>query len=137
MGGIKPETVPDWRQYYDKMKGTAPLVIHYPICGGGEECILVCPFGDKIWEVVPMKVSLFGFRYKVRLRPFMISPENCRKCYICVHACPTGALRPVERPVKHPTFVLLYNTLRLPFKKKYGIKFVFRKEHRERFKKNN
>ncbi len=128
---------PDWRGYYTEMKETAPLVIHYPLCGGGEECIFVCPFSDKIWEVVPMKVSLFGVKYKVRLRPFMVNPENCRKCYICVQACPTGALRPVERPVKHPALVFLYNSLKLPFKKKYGLKFVFREEHGERFRRNN
>jgi len=128
---------PDWREYYGKMKETAPLIIHYPLCGGGEECIFVCPFGDKVWEVVPMRVSLFGLRYKVRLRPFMSNPENCRKCYVCVQACPTGALRPVEKPVKHPTLVLLYNTLKLPFKKRYGLRFVFRREHGERFKRNN
>jgi len=128
---------PDWKEYYEKMKETAPLVIHYPICGGGDECIFVCPFSDKIWEVVPMKVSLFGVKYKVRLRPFMAHPENCKKCYICVQACPTGALRPADKPVRHPTLVLLYNTLKLPFKKRYGLKFVFRKEHGERFKRNN
>lgn len=44
----------------------------------------------------------------------MAHPENCRRCYICVQACPTGALRPVEKPVKHPTLLPLYNTLRLP-----------------------
>ncbi len=129
--------VPDWKDFHEKMKETAPLVIHYPICGGGDECIFVCPFADKIWEVVPMKVSLFGVKYKVRLRPFMSNPWSCRMCYICVQACPTGALRPVDDPVKHPALVLLYNTLKLPFKKRYGLKFVFRKEHGERFKRNN
>jgi len=128
---------PDWKEYYELMEERAPLVIHYPICGGGEECIYLCPFGSEIWEVVPMKVSLFGLRYRVRLRPFMKNPENCRKCYICVQACPTGALRPVERPVRHPIPVLLYNTLKLPFKRKYGLKFVFREEHAQKFRKNN
>ncbi len=128
---------PDWKEYFELMKESVPLVIHYPICGGGEECIYVCPFGDEIWEVVPMKVSLFGVKYRVRLRPFMKNPDACRKCYICVQACPTGALRPVDKPVKHPAIVLIYNTLKLPFKKKYGIKFVFRDEHAEKFRKNN
>ncbi len=127
----------DWKEYYGRMKDEAPLVIHYPICGGGDECIYVCPFSDRIWEVVPMKVSLFGVRYKVRLRPFMVHPENCKRCYICVQACPTGALQPAEKQIKHPAITLLYSTLRLPFKKRYGLRFVFRKEHAERFKRNN
>ncbi|WP_238516180.1 4Fe-4S dicluster domain-containing protein [Thermococcus gammatolerans] len=127
----------DWRVYHERMKETAPLTIHYPLCGGGEECISACPFGEEIWEVVPMRVSLFGLGYKVRLRPYMAHPEKCRKCYICVEACPTGALTPVDRPVRHPAFVFIYNALKLPFKKRYGVKFVFRREHVEKFKRNN
>ncbi|NJF24599.1 ferredoxin family protein [Thermococcus sp. Bubb.Bath] len=126
-----------WTAYYKEMEKNAPLKIYYPICGGGEECIFVCPYADSIWEVVPMEVSLFGVRHKVRLRPFMANPEACKKCYLCVQACPTGALRPAEEEIKRPALVLLYNALRLPFKKRYGLKFVFRKEHGEKFKRNN
>ncbi|WP_456365621.1 4Fe-4S dicluster domain-containing protein [Thermococcus sp.] len=128
---------PDWKEYYERMKEASPLVIHYPICGGGDECISACPFSEEIWEVVPMKVSLFGVGYRVRLRPFMKNPEACRRCYICVQACPTGALRPAESPVRHPALTFIKSTLALPFKKKYGLSFVFRKEHVERFKRNN
>ncbi|MBO8175580.1 MAG: ferredoxin family protein [Thermococcus sp.] len=126
-----------WREYYERMKQKAPLTIYYPICGGGEECITACPYGEKIWDVKPMKVSLFGFNEKVRLRPVMKNPELCKECYLCVEACPTGALRPGDKSVKHPFLTLVYNTLKLPFKKKYNIKFVFRPEHVEKFKHNN
>ncbi len=119
------------------MEKSAPLIIYYPLCGGGEECITACPFADKIWEVTEIRVSLFGFNEKVRRRPVMVNPELCRKCNICVQACPTGALRPVNNPVRCPAITLMYNTLKLPFKKKYGIKFVFRKEHGEKFRRNN
>ncbi len=27
--------VPEWNEYYKAMREKAPLVIHYPICGGG------------------------------------------------------------------------------------------------------
>lgn len=128
---------PDWREYYREMEKSSPLLIHYPLCGGGEECITACPYGESIWAVKPMKVSLFGVREKVRLRPVMVNPGLCRNCQLCVEACPTGALRPVDNPVKHPFLTLAYNTLRLPFKGKYNVKFVFRKEHVERFRKNN
>jgi ferredoxin len=84
-----------------------------------------------------MGVSLFGLREKVRLRPFMANPEVCKRCYLCLQACPTGALIAKEKEIKHPTLVLLYNALRLPFKKRYGLKFVFRREHVEKFKHNN
>ncbi len=128
---------PDWREYYREMEKSSPLLIRYPLCGGGEECITACPYGESIWAVKPMKVSLFGVREKVRLRPVMVNPGLCRNCQLCVEACPTGALRPVDNPVKHPFLTLAYNTLRLPFKGKYNVKFVFRKEHVERFRKNN
>ena len=82
------EAVRDWKHYYEEMMAKAPLVIYYPTCGGGEECITACPFADKVWTLVPMKVSLFRFGYRVRLRPYMAHPENCRRCYLCLSACP-------------------------------------------------
>ncbi len=127
---------PDWREYA-KLQENAPLQIYYPLCGGGEECITACPFGDRIWTVKDMKVSLFGFKYAPRKRPVMIHPDMCRKCNICVEACPTGALQPAGTQIKHPGLVLLHSTLKLPFKKRYGLKFVFRAEHRDKFIKNN
>ncbi|NPA75181.1 MAG: ferredoxin family protein [Euryarchaeota archaeon] len=127
---------PDWREF-ENLQKNAPLHIYYPLCGGGEECISACPFGDKIWTVKEMKVSMFGFKYAPRRRPVMAHPELCRRCNICVEACPTGALKPAGVEIKHPGFVLLYNTLKLPFKKRYGLKFVFREEHKEKFVRNN
>ncbi len=91
-----------------------------------------------------MTVSLFGFKPKVRYRPVMSNPEACRKCYICIQACPTGALRLNESKEEpfHGRFlealILLYNAIKLPFKRgRYNIRFVLRKEHIEKFLKNN
>ena len=131
------EQVKDWQYYYEYMKRNAPLAIYYPICGGGEECISVCPYGHEIWDVVPMTTPMFGVKPKKRYRPVMIHPEKCRKCYLCIQACPTGALHRSEEELKHPMLTLLKNTLKLFFKKRYGLKWVFREEHREKFKKNN
>ncbi len=137
MGETMERAVPHWKKYYEYLQKRAPLIIYYPLCGGGEECITACPFADKIWEIKEMKVSLFGFKEKTRKRPIMAHPEFCRRCNICVEACPTGALRPVEKPVRCPATTLLWNTLKLPFKNRYGIKFVFREEHAEKFRRNN
>ena len=122
-----------WRD----LLNTKPLYIYYPACGEGEECITACPFD--VWEVRPIKASLFGFREKVRLRPVFANPQACRGCFICVEACPTGALRRSDVPVGGRCTELLRflkSVLRIPFKR-YGLRFVFRREHVRRFLKNN
>jgi NAD-dependent dihydropyrimidine dehydrogenase PreA subunit len=131
------DKIHDWKIYYRKMVESGKLSIDYPICGGGEECITACPKGDKIWKVVPMEVSLMGIKKKTRMRPFMVRPELCEGCNICVQACPTGALRPASKPVKSRVVTVFVNTVKLPFKKKYNAKFVFREEHKAAFLKNN
>ena len=131
------KSVKHWFEYYNLMKHSTPFIIQYPICGGGEECITACPFGDKIWKVQLMNVSLFGFREEPRFRPVMANHSLCKGCQLCVQACPTGALRPKEKPIKHTFLTLLYNMLKLPFKKRFNIRFVLRKEHIEKFLKNN
>ncbi len=128
----------DWKHYYEEMKRKAPLIIYYPLCGGGEECISVCPYADKVWTLVPMRVRLFGLGgYRVRLRPYMAHPEHCKRCYLCLAACPTGALMRADSPAKHPGLRFLATLAKLPFRKRYSIRFVFRREHIERFKRNN
>ncbi len=126
-----------WHYYYELMKNNAPLTIYYPICGGGEECISVCPYGYEIWEIVPMITPMFGGKPRIRLRPYMAHPEKCLRCYICLQACPTGALHRSDQEIRHPMLTLLKNSVKLFFKKRYGAKWVFRREHREKFRKNN
>ena len=123
---------PDWKEYVYRQ---APLLIYYPICGGGEECITACPQKEKIWKIKSMKVPFVMMEYKVRLRPVLTNPDECKRCYLCVKACPTGALRTKEKyPPKHQYLTLIYNILKLPFKKKYGLKFTFSREHLEKTK---
>lgn len=129
--------VPSWHTFYKKMKESAPFVIYYPICGGGDECITACPYGDKIWSHAMMRVSLFGVNEKPRLRPIMAHPELCRGCQLCVAACPTGALMPAEKAQGRPWLRLIVNILRLPFKKRYGLRYVLRSDHVEKFRRNN
>ncbi len=128
----------DWRYYYRYMLENTPFIIHYPTCGGGDECILACPYGSLIWDTKPMKLRVLGLgSKKIRYRPVMVHPELCRRCMLCVQACPTGALVPKDREPEHPWLRMTLEILRLPFKKRYGLRYVFRKEHRIRFVKNN
>ncbi|BBJ29074.1 4Fe-4S dicluster domain-containing protein [Athalassotoga saccharophila] len=131
------ENTVEWKVFYEKMKQKAPLTIEYPICGGAEECITACPMGREIWEMKPMKVSFLGIGKRIRLRPFMIHPELCKRCNICIEACPTGALKLKENPVKSRFISILYNSLKVPFKKKYNLKFITTEEHKNAFKHNN
>ncbi len=127
---------PHWREYVKE----DPLVIYYPACGGGEECMTACPFSSEVWGLRTMRVSLFGLVDGPR-RPVMVNPEACRRCYICVQACPTGALRVNEGDAFHSkcveVLIFMYNVLKLPFKRRYGVRFVFRREHIRRFLRNN
>jgi len=136
--GGEAKEAKDWREWFEAMLREAPVAIYYPICGGAAECVTACPQGWRIWELKPMKTPFLSFGYRVRLRPVMVRPELCRKCFECVKACPTGAIRPsTEGPPKHPTLTLLKNLLKLPFKKRYGLRFLMREEHKEAFKKAN
>ncbi len=115
-----------------------PLVIYYPACGGGEECITACPFKDKIWDLEPMNVSLFGIKEDIRYRPVMKNPEACKECYLCVEACPTGALvLPKDYPIKHPILNTLKVMALVPFRKRYGLKYTLNYRHLVAFMKNN
>ncbi len=127
-----------WREV---LRRDAPLLIYYPACGGGEECITACPFSNEVWKLETIKVTLFGVSEKPRRRPVMVNPEACRRCYVCVQACPTGALRVNDGRVFHgrcrEALVLIYNVFKLPFKRKYGVRFVFKRAHIRRFLRNN
>jgi len=115
-----------------------PISIHYPTCGGGEECITVCPHHEKIWEMQEMNVSFFGIHTTARKRPIMKNPDLCNKCYICVEACPTGSLvLSAKYPIKNPAWKTVWYLLKLPFKKSYGLLFILTKKHIKAFFKNN
>ncbi|BBE31549.1 hypothetical protein OSSY52_16900 [Tepiditoga spiralis] len=127
----------DWKIYYEEMKSKTNYTIDYPICGGAGECITACPRGKEIWKFKTMKVSLMGIDKRIRKRPVMIHPELCLNCNSCIMACPTGALRNKEKTIKSRFFSVFYNTLRLPFKKKYNLKFLSTEEHKKAFLENN
>lgn len=127
----------DWKLYYNDMISKTNYTIEYPICGGAGECITACPKGKEIWEFKAMEVSLMGFNKRARLRPIMTHPELCLGCNECISACPTGALRSKTTPAKNRIFSVFYNTLKLPFKKKYNLKFLSTKEHIKKFFETN
>jgi ferredoxin len=129
------DKIKHWTYYLNEK---SPLQIFYPTCGGGEECITACPFKDKIWELKPMNVSLFGFKQDIRYRPVITNPDACKQCFICINACPTGALvKTQDYPIKHPWLKLTWYSVKLFFKKKYGLKYTLNHKHLVAFLKNN
>ena len=42
-----------------------------------------------------------------------------------------------DKPSKHPWLRFVATLLKLPFRRKYGLRYVFRRDHVEKFKKNN
>jgi len=125
----------NWNIFIDKK---APVIIHYPTCGGGEECITACPYHQKIWEMKEMNVSLFGIRTTKRKRPVMINTDLCSKCYLCVDACPTGSLVVSNKyPIKYPAWKTVWYLFKLIFKKRYGLIFTLSKKHMRAFLRNN
>ncbi|MDK2373379.1 MAG: hypothetical protein QI197_08400 [Candidatus Korarchaeota archaeon] len=34
--------------WHEFVRRDAPLVIYYPACGGGEECMTACPFSSEV-----------------------------------------------------------------------------------------
>jgi len=114
------------------------VIIHFPTCGGGEECITVCPHHEKIWEMKEMDVSFFGVHTTARKRPVMKNTELCSKCYLCVEACPTGSLViSKEYPIKNPAWKTTWYLIKLFFKKRYGLLFILNKKHVKAFLRNN
>ncbi len=130
-----PGEIKHWTEFIDT---SGPLVIYYPACGGGEECITACPFKDKVWTLELMNVSLFGVKEDVRHRPVIKDPQACKKCYLCIEACPTGALvKPEDYPIKHPVARTLKVMASVPFRKRYGLKYTLNYPHLVAFMKNN
>jgi NAD-dependent dihydropyrimidine dehydrogenase PreA subunit len=54
------------------------IEIDHDRCGGGKDCVDVCPAG--VYEMVKRKSTAPNV-------------ENCQGCCVCVDACPVGAIR--------------------------------------------
>jgi len=76
-------------------------------CEGKQDCVAVCPFDvfemRRLTEADTAEMSFFP-RLKARLhgnwQAFVVHPEACHACNLCVLACPERAIK-LSRLVKH------------------------------------
>lgn len=87
------------------MSGRVAPVVDRNCCEGKDACVQVCPFD--VFEIGTLDrdarraLSLIG-RLKAlahgHRQAFVVRPEDCHACRLCVDACPENALalRPLE-----------------------------------------
>lgn len=80
--------------------GKVAPVVDRNRCEAKEDCVRVCPFGVfEIRKLLPehrASLSLLG-KIKARVhgnrQAFVVKPDDCHACQLCVKACPEGALK--------------------------------------------
>lgn len=74
-------------------------IVDFNSCGGKEDCAIVCPYD--VFEMRPIskedktklnlkgQLKTFFFKHKA----YVINPEQCHACGLCVQACPERAIK--------------------------------------------
>ena len=80
--------------------GKVAPVVDRNRCEAKEDCVRVCPYN--VFEICPLSkadrssLSLLG-RIKAfahgNKQAFVVRPQDCHACQLCVDACPENALR--------------------------------------------
>jgi 4Fe-4S ferredoxin len=89
--------------------GKVVPVIDRTRCEGKQDCVAVCPFDVfEMRHLTQEDTQSMGFfpRIKARLRgnwqAFVIRPEACHACNLCVLACPEQAIKLIQsRDIKN------------------------------------
>lgn len=84
---------------YQDRTGKLYPVVNFNNCGGKKDCVIVCPYN--VFEMRPIapedaaqlnlkgKLKAFFFKEKA----YVIDPNLCHACGICVRACPEKAIK--------------------------------------------
>lgn len=74
-------------------------IVNFNNCGGKQDCVVVCPFNvftmqpiskeDKAKLNIKGQIKTFFFNQKA----YVIHPEQCHACGLCVNACPEKAIK--------------------------------------------
>lgn len=74
-------------------------IVNFNSCGGKEDCVSVCPYD--VFEMQPIskedkaKLNLNGQikTFFFKKKAYVINPEQCHACGLCVQACPENAIK--------------------------------------------
>ncbi len=81
------------------LSGRVAPVVNRNRCEGKEECVIVCPYNVfEIGTLSKAQRSELSFRGKLKAlghggrQAFVVNPEACHACNLCVEVCPEKAL---------------------------------------------
>ena len=85
--------------------GRVAPVIDRNRCEAKAGCVQVCPFGVfEIRSLEPSDRATLSFVGRIKAwahgnrQAYVVRPDGCHACRLCVEACPEGAIRLMPRP---------------------------------------
>ena len=88
----------------DGEAGQMVPVIDRNRCEAKAGCVQVCPFGVfEIRNLEPSDRATLSLRGKLKAwahgnrQAYVVQPDNCHACSLCIDACPDDAIRVIQR----------------------------------------